>query len=56
MRSTAGTGPDEKLWQGVEELGAENGKVRLDFHVPHDPQLEPDGAVDVACHLYHPPA
>jgi peptide/nickel transport system ATP-binding protein len=47
--------PDERLWQGVEELSAENGRVRLDFHLPRDPQLEPDGAVEVACHLYHPP-
>ena len=47
---------DERLWQGVAELKAENGRVRLDFQPPHDPQLAPDGEVDVACHLYHPPS
>jgi len=50
------TGPDERLWQGVERLDSENGRVRLDFHLPYDPQLQPAGDVEVACHLYHPPA
>jgi peptide/nickel transport system ATP-binding protein len=48
--------PNERLWQGVESLGVENGRVRLDFHLPHEPQLQPEGAGEVACHLYHPPA
>ena len=47
--------PDEPLWKGVEQLAAENGRLRLDFHLPHAPQLAPDGDVEVACHLYHPP-
>ena len=47
--------PDEPLWKGVEQLAVENGRLRLDFHLPHDPQLAPDGDVEVACHLYHSP-
>jgi peptide/nickel transport system ATP-binding protein len=47
--------PDEPLWKGVERLKAENGRVRLDFHLPHEPQLAAEGDVEVACHLYNPP-
>ena len=53
MRATE---PDEPLWKGVERLGAESGRMRLDFRLPHDPQLQTAGDVEVACHLYHPPA
>jgi len=48
--------PDEPLWRGVERLDAAGGRLRLDFHLPHDPHLEAEGDVEVACHLYHPPA
>jgi len=48
--------PDEPLWKGVEHLGVADGRIRLDFHRPHDPQLKTEGDVEVACHLYHPPA
>jgi peptide/nickel transport system ATP-binding protein len=47
--------PEEPFWRGVERLEADEAHLRLDFHAPHDPLLEPAGEVDVACHLYNSP-
>jgi peptide/nickel transport system ATP-binding protein len=44
--------PEEPFWRGVERLGVDGGRVKLDFHLPKEPLLEPAGEVDVACHLY----
>ena len=44
--------PQEPFWRGVERLEESGSHVKLDFHLPKDPQLEPVGDVDVACHLY----
>jgi oligopeptide/dipeptide ABC transporter ATP-binding protein len=46
--------PDEPLWRGVRAFDAEPDAVRLTFHEPVDPALRPDGAVEVACHLFDP--
>jgi peptide/nickel transport system ATP-binding protein len=44
--------PEEPFWRGVERLEVDGMRMRLDFHVPSEPQLEPAGEVDVSCHLY----
>ena len=44
--------PEEPFWRGIERLEADGGRVKLDFHVPKEPQLAPVGEVDVSCHLY----
>jgi peptide/nickel transport system ATP-binding protein len=50
-----GEAPEEPFWRGVERLTAESSQVKLDFHLPKEPLLEPEGEVDVACHLYTEP-
>jgi peptide/nickel transport system ATP-binding protein len=50
-----GEAPEEPFWRGVERLTAEGSHVKLDFHLPKEPLLEPEGEVDVACHLYTEP-
>jgi peptide/nickel transport system ATP-binding protein len=47
--------PEEPFWRGIERLEADGTRLRLDFHAPVEPQLEPAGEVDVACHLYDAP-
>jgi oligopeptide/dipeptide ABC transporter ATP-binding protein len=44
--------PAEPFWRGIERLEATDTQLELDFHAPHEPQLEPVGEVDVSCHLY----
>jgi oligopeptide/dipeptide ABC transporter ATP-binding protein len=44
--------PGEPFWRGIERLEAAGTRVKLDFHVPQEPRLEPVGDVEVACHLY----
>jgi oligopeptide/dipeptide ABC transporter ATP-binding protein len=48
---------EEPLWSGLEDVRAENGKVRLQFATRHEPHLQPveDSHVEVSCHLYHDP-
>jgi peptide/nickel transport system ATP-binding protein len=48
--------PDEPFWKGVRRLEAVGGRLELDFHEPHDPKLRRSGDVEVACHLFNPPA
>jgi peptide/nickel transport system ATP-binding protein len=48
--------PDDPFWKGVRRLEAVGGRLELDFHEPHDPKLERSGDVEVACHLFNPPA
>src|SRR5581483_7540955 len=40
-----GEAPEEPFWRGVERLAAEGTHVRLDFHLPREPQLERAGEV-----------
>ncbi len=48
---------DEPLWSGVQNMRADNGKVRVEFADRHEPQLLPiEGSqVRVSCHLFHDP-
>ena len=48
---------DEPLWIGVQDLRAENGKVRVQFEKRHEPTLQriEGSQVDVSCHRYHDP-
>ncbi len=50
--------PDEPFWTGVQDLRADNGRVRLDFAERFEPQLLPvaGSQVQVSCHRYHEPA
>jgi oligopeptide/dipeptide ABC transporter ATP-binding protein len=48
--------PAEPFWQGVRERRAVGTGVEIDFHEGEDPALRPAGNVQVACHLYPPPA
>lgn len=50
--------PDEPLWSGVQDVRADNGKVRVEFAQRFDPALLPveNSAVSVACHHFHDPA
>jgi peptide/nickel transport system ATP-binding protein len=48
--------PEEPFWKGVRRLEAVDGRLELDFHDPHDPALGRSGDVEVACHLFNPPA
>jgi peptide/nickel transport system ATP-binding protein len=48
--------PDEPFWKGVRRLETVDGRIELDFHDPHDPVLGLSGDVEVACHLFNPPA
>ncbi|HZS30283.1 MAG TPA: ABC transporter ATP-binding protein [Gaiellaceae bacterium] len=47
---------EEPFWKGVRRLEAVDGRLELDFHEPHDPALGRSGDVEVACHLFNPPA
>jgi oligopeptide/dipeptide ABC transporter ATP-binding protein len=44
--------PEEPFWRGIERLEADDTRLKLDFHLPREPQLERVGDVDVSCHLY----
>ncbi|HKC77176.1 MAG TPA: ABC transporter ATP-binding protein, partial [Gaiellaceae bacterium] len=44
--------PDEPFWRGIERLEAADTQLKLDFHMPKEPQLERVGEVEVSCHLY----
>jgi peptide/nickel transport system ATP-binding protein len=48
----------EPLWTGVTSMREQDGRVRVDFAARAVPQLLPlaDSAVEVSCHLFHPPA
>jgi oligopeptide/dipeptide ABC transporter ATP-binding protein len=52
LRRIQAEDPEEPFWRGIERLEADGARVKLDFHVPREPQLERVGEVDVACHLY----
>jgi peptide/nickel transport system ATP-binding protein len=52
LRRIQAEDPEEPFWRGIERLEADGSHVKLDFHVPREPQLERVGDVDVACHLY----
>jgi oligopeptide/dipeptide ABC transporter ATP-binding protein len=49
--------PDEPLWSGVQNMRADNGKVRVEFAERYEPHLQPveGSSVQVSCHLYHDP-
>jgi peptide/nickel transport system ATP-binding protein len=49
--------PDEPLWSGVEDLRADNGKVRIGYATRYEPHLQRvgDSHVEVSCHRYHDP-
>ena len=44
--------PDEPLWKGVHAIEPAASEATVAFHDPVDPELRPDGEVQVACHLY----
>ena len=44
--------PEEPFWRGIERLDADDTRLKLDFHLPRVPQLQPVDQVDVSCHLY----
>ena len=46
--------PAEPFWRGIERMEADELSVNIDFHEPHEPQLEQVGEVEVSCHLYDP--
>jgi peptide/nickel transport system ATP-binding protein len=56
LERIASEAPNEPFWKGVRRLEAVGGRLELDFHEPHDPKLDRSGDVEVACHLFNPPA
>ncbi|HLX32003.1 MAG TPA: ABC transporter ATP-binding protein [Gaiellaceae bacterium] len=56
LRTIRAEVPDEPFWKGVRRLEVVDGRLELDFHEPHDPQLGQSGQVKVACHLFNTPA
>jgi oligopeptide/dipeptide ABC transporter ATP-binding protein len=47
--------PDEPLWRGVSDMATEGDHVRVEFHEPRVPLLQPVDDVEVSCHLFTEP-
>jgi peptide/nickel transport system ATP-binding protein len=44
--------PDEPMWRGVDDITVDGPVATVRYHEGVDPQLQPVGGVQVACHLY----